>query len=81
MPFLCLPADTAFWDPTNDPFLPACYSPNQQEGKALCKRFLQMVRSMVPCLAWSLGFHMARPCAGRLSSGHRVGLADSWQLA
>jgi starch synthase len=34
--------DTDFWDPTHDPFLPACYSPQQQEGKALCKRFLQM---------------------------------------
>ncbi|KAI7843173.1 hypothetical protein COHA_003157 [Chlorella ohadii] len=34
--------DTTFWDPQIDPFLPACYGPQQQEGKALCKRFLQM---------------------------------------
>ncbi|EFN53763.1 hypothetical protein CHLNCDRAFT_25546 [Chlorella variabilis] len=33
--------DTTFWDPAIDPHLPACYTPQQQEGKALCKRFLQ----------------------------------------
>ncbi|KAI3425281.1 hypothetical protein D9Q98_009048 [Chlorella vulgaris] len=33
--------DTTFWDPSTDPSLPACFTPQQQEGKALCKRFLQ----------------------------------------
>ncbi|KAL4430366.1 hypothetical protein ABPG77_002172 [Micractinium sp. CCAP 211/92] len=33
--------DTVFWDPANDPFLAACYDAAHQEGKALCKRFLQ----------------------------------------
>lgn len=42
--FLSSPADTTFWDPAIDPHLPACYTPQQQEGKALCKRFLQQVR-------------------------------------
>lgn len=33
--------DTSFWDPTNDPFLAACYDAGRQQGKALCKRYLQ----------------------------------------
>ena len=49
-PPLC--ADTAFWDPTTDPFLPACYSAEQQAGKALCKRFLQQVGGRVG-LGWA----------------------------
>lgn len=46
------PADTSFWDPTTDPFLPACYDAQRQEGKALCKRFLQEVR---PSGSWVFG--------------------------
>jgi starch synthase len=31
--------DTALWDPANDPFLPAPYSAESPQGKALCKRY------------------------------------------
>ena len=33
--------DTAYFDPANDPALPAQYSPERMEGKALCKAALQ----------------------------------------
>lgn len=33
--------DTALWDPGMDPLIPAPYTPEQLEGKALCKRYLQ----------------------------------------
>lgn len=33
--------DTALWDPATDPLIPAPYTPERLEGKALCKRYLQ----------------------------------------
>ncbi|EIE18024.1 soluble starch synthase [Coccomyxa subellipsoidea C-169] len=33
--------DTALWDPATDPLIPAPYTPERMEGKALCKRYLQ----------------------------------------
>lgn len=58
-PLLCPPSpDTTFWDPAVDPHLPACYTPQQQEGKALCKRYLQqasaagVARSTAVRLRW-----------------------------
>lgn len=31
--------DTALWDPATDPLIPAPFTPERLEGKALCKRF------------------------------------------
>ncbi|KAK9918038.1 hypothetical protein WJX75_000711 [Coccomyxa subellipsoidea] len=33
--------DTALWDPATDPLIPAPFTPERLEGKALCKRYLQ----------------------------------------
>lgn len=33
--------DTAEWDPASDPHLPANFTPDTPEGKALCKEYLQ----------------------------------------
>jgi starch synthase len=33
--------DTALWDPARDPLIPAPFTPERLEGKALCKRYLQ----------------------------------------
>ncbi|BDA42114.1 Glycogen synthase 1 [Coccomyxa sp. Obi] len=33
--------DTALWDPATDPLIPAPYTPERLEGKAMCKRYLQ----------------------------------------
>lgn len=39
--------DTALWDPAKDPLLPAPYTPDQLNGKALCKRRVLCARSML----------------------------------
>lgn len=33
--------DTEMWNPSVDPLLPACFSADHPQGKALCKRYLQ----------------------------------------
>lgn len=70
---LCLhPADTVFWDPACDPFLAACYDAARQEGKALCKRFLQEVGGWVGgggCFTGGGGLLWGRsPCPAWLHS-------------
>ena len=80
-------ADTSFWDPATDPLIPACFDAQRQEGKALCKRFLQEVRAAERAvhrqserrswgvLAWALPPD-AQAC---ILSGHLTSLSNASQ--
>lgn len=68
--------DTDMWDPSNDPFLPATYSPAHMLGKQLCKRYLQQglglevdpAKPLVACvtrLVPQKGIHLIRHSIGR----------------
>ena len=40
--------DTAAWDPAVDAALPAPFTADQWQGKAICKRFLAVCLSLLP---------------------------------
>ena len=63
--------DTALWDPARDPLIPAPFTPERLEGKALCKRYLQQglglsisaEKPMVACITRLVpqkGIHLIR---------------------